>query len=237
MTELEIGAFVATFLRCVGLAVTSPVIGDNGVSMRARLAFVVGVTIALGPLRQGVAYSELATSGSLELAVGAMTGLVARFVIARVAVAGQLIGLSLGLGFAAQYDSHANESAGTFRMLATTLASLAFLAAGGLDEIVRSIAANPARPDHLLTLGSALIEQGTSAMGHGLALASPIVLAALVGNVALALMNRAAPAANVFSIAFAAVLVIGGIVLLATASGFVTGVAEVAKEAAGAIAR
>jgi flagellar biosynthesis protein FliR len=74
-------------------------------------------------------------------------------------------------------------------------------------------------------------------MGHGLALASPIVLAALVGNVALALMNRAAPAANVFSIAFAAVLVIGGIVLLATASGFVTGVAAVAKEAAGAISR
>jgi flagellar biosynthesis protein FliR len=50
-------------------------------------------------------------------------------------------------------------------------------------------------------------------------------------------MNRAAPAANVFSIAFAAVLVIGGIVLLATASGFVTGVAAVAKEAAGAISR
>jgi len=229
--ELEIGAFVATFLRAIGLAVTSPVIGDNDVSKRARLVFVLAIACAVGPTREGVAYSVLAQTGMLELAVGLLTGLTARFVMARVAIAGQLIGLSLGLGFAAQYDARAGESAGTFRMLVSTIAALAFLAAGGLEEIVRSAAAGPARVDHLLSLAPALIEAGTSAFGHGLALASPILLAALVGNVGLALMNRAAPAANVFSIALAAVLVIGGLVLLATASGFVSGVIEVARNA------
>jgi flagellar biosynthetic protein FliR len=229
--ELEIGAFVATFLRAVGLAVTSPVIGDNGVSKRARLVFVLAIAVAVGPARDGVAYNELAQTGVLELAVGLLTGLTARFVMARVAVAGQLIGLSLGLGFAAQYDARAGESAGTFRMLSSTVAALAFLSGGGLEEIARSTAAAPARVEHLLSLGPALIEYGSSAFGHGLALASPIVLAALVGNVGLALMNRAAPAANVFSISLAGVLVIGGFVLLATASGFVTGVIEAAKNA------
>jgi flagellar biosynthetic protein FliR len=62
-------------------------------------------------------------------------------------------------------------------------------------------------------------------------LAAPIVLAALVGNVGLAVMNRAAPAVNVFSIAFACVLILGGVVLLATATSLIGGMAEISREA------
>lgn len=235
--ELEIGAFVAVFLRAVGLAVTAPVIGDGDVSRRARFVFVLAIAVGVAPSRAGVSYDALAATATLELAVGLLTGLTARFVMSRVAVAGQLIGLSLGLGFAAQYDAKAGESAGTLRQLTTAIAALAFLAAGGLEEVVRSAAAGPARVDHLLALGPALLEHGTSAFGHGLALASPILLAALVGNIGFALMNRAAPAANVFSIALPAVLIIGGLVMIATASGFVTGVIEVAKNAAAIFVR
>jgi flagellar biosynthetic protein FliR len=229
--EPEIGAFIAVFLRAVGLAVTSPVIGDGGVPMRARLIFVLAIAMGVGASREGVPLSSLAYVGSLELAVGLLTGLTARFVMAQVAVAGQLIGLSLGLGFAAQFDPNAGESAGTLRALVTSVAALAFLGAGGLEELVRSAAAGPARVDHLFALGPALIEHGASAFGHGLTLAAPLVLAALVGNVGFALMNRAAPAANVFSIALAGVLIIGGLVMLATAGGFIGGIVEVAKQA------
>jgi flagellar biosynthesis protein FliR len=229
--EPEIGAFIAVFLRAVGLAVTAPVIGDGDVPMRARLVFVFAIAIGVGASREGVPMSALTYVGMLELAVGLLTGLTARFVMARIAVAGQLIGLSLGLGFAAQFDPKAGESAGTLRALVTAIAGLAFLAAGGLEEIVRSAAAGPARVDHFMLLGPALIEHGTAAFGHGLTLAAPIVLAALVGNVGFALMNRAAPAANVFSIALAGVLIIGGLVMLATAGGFIGGITEIAKDA------
>lgn len=235
LDEPQLGALAVAFLRTTGLAVTAPVIGDAGVPMRARLAFVVAVTLAVGPNRPGVAYADVAFVGTLELAVGLATGLVARFVMARAAVAGQLIGLSLGLGFAAQYDLRANESASTLRAMIVAVAGLAFLAAGGLDEVVRSAAAGPARPDHLLALGPAILEEGTSAFGRGLALAAPIVLASLVGNVAFALVNRAAPAANVFAIALAGVLVIGGLVLLGTAGGFVALLADVARDAGAAV--
>ena len=40
----------------------------------------------------------------------------------RAAIAGQLFGLSLGLGFASQYDIHAGESAGTIRSIISTIA-------------------------------------------------------------------------------------------------------------------
>jgi flagellar biosynthetic protein FliR len=160
-----------------------------------------------------------------------VTGLTARIVLARVAIAGQLMGLSLGLGFASQYDIHAGESASAMRSLTATLAGLAFLGAGGLQAIVTSAAAAPASAADLTALGPAFLHHATSAFGHGLTLAAPILLAALIGNVALAVMNRAAPAVNVFSVALSVVLILGGIALLATAAHLVAGTAATARAA------
>lgn len=229
LSEPEIGALIATLSRVGGLAATAPVIGDQGVATRARLAFVLVLTFVLGPSRAGVAFDALPWIAATELAIGLVTGLTARVVMARVAVAGQLMGLSLGLGFAAQYDVHAGESAGVLRTLLTTVASLGFLFAGGLEAIVRSAAAAPANLAELATLGPAFIHHATAAFAHGLALAAPVLLAAFVGNIALAVMNRAAPAINVFSVALSAVLVLGGIVLLATAAQLVAGLTDTAR--------
>lgn len=231
LTEPQIGALIATLARATGLVATSPIVGDNGTPMRARLLLVLAIVATVGPSRPEVALAEVPTIAMLELAVGLVTGLAARFVIARAAIAGQLFGLSLGLGFAAQYDLRTGESAGTLRMLVSTLAGLVFLSAGGLEAIVQSAAAAPAHPAQLAMLGPMLIDLGASAFGHGLALAAPIVLAALIGNVGLALINRAVPAANVFSISLAGVLIIGGIALLASASELVERTYDHARQA------
>jgi flagellar biosynthetic protein FliR len=231
LTEPEIGAFIAVLARTTGLAATAPVIGDQGVSMRAKLVFVLAVTAAIGASRSPVPLDAVPVIASLELAIGVVTGLTARIVMTRVAIAGQVMGMSLGLGFAAQYDIHAGESAGVLRTMITSIAALAFLAAGGLEAVVRSAAAAPADAAQLAALGPAFIHHATSAFAHGLSLAAPIMLAAFIGNVALAVMNRAAPAVNVFSIALSAVLVLGGIVLLANAAQMVAGATDTARAA------
>lgn len=231
LSEPEIGALIATLARAGGLAATGPVIGDHGVSLRARLVFVIAITATLGMNRAPVAFSGLALVAGLELAIGLITGLTARIVMSRVAVAGQLMGLSLGLGFASQYDVHAGESAGVLRTFTTTLAGLAFITAGGLEAIVTSASASPTGVAELVNLGPAFLHHATSAFGHGLALAAPVMLAALVGNIGLAVMNRAAPAVNVFSVALSVVLLLGGVALLATAAHLVAGVAGTARTA------
>jgi len=231
LSEAEVGALIATLARVGGLALTAPVIGDQGVSTRAKLVFVLSVTAAIGFARAPVPLSALPVVASVELAVGLLTGLTARIAMSRVAVAGQLMGLSMGLGFAAQYDPHAGESAGVLRSMITTLASFAFLTTGGLEAIVRSAAASPANIAQLAALGPMLIHHATSAFGHGLALAAPIIAASLAGNVALAVMNRAAPAINVFSIALSVVLTLGGLVLIATAAHLVAGLTDSARAA------
>jgi flagellar biosynthesis protein FliR len=82
-----------------------------------------------------------------------------------------------------------------------------------------------------------LLRVGTAAFGQGLSLAAPIMLAALVTNVGLAVMNRAAPAMNVFSVALSAVLALGTTILLASSGSFVSGVAEAARQASQVLAR
>jgi flagellar biosynthetic protein FliR len=231
LTEPEIGALLATLMRVAGLAVTAPVIGDSAVSMRARLVFVLSVTAVIGVNRAPVAFSALPAVVGAELVIGLVTGFTARVVVSRIAIAGQLMGLALGLGFAAQYDVNAGESAGVMRTLTATLGSLAFLAAGGLEAIVRSAGSSPADLAQLSILGPAFVHHATAAFGHGLALAAPVLLACFVGNVALAVMNRAAPAVNVFSIALSAVLILGGMILLATAAHLVAGMTETARAA------
>jgi flagellar biosynthetic protein FliR len=231
LSEPEIGAVIVTLARVGGLAATAPVIGDPGVSLRARLVFVLVISIAVGITRPPVPFSALPMVAAIELAFGLVTGLTARAVVSRVAIAGQLMGLSLGLGFANEYDPHAGESAGVVRTLCTSFAALAFLASGGLEAIVRSAAGSPADLAQLSDLGPAFVHHATAAFGHGLALSAPIILAALVGNLALAVMNRAASAVNVFSIALGAVLILGGAVLLATAAHMVGGAVDASRTA------
>ena len=236
LDEPLLGALIVTLTRATALAMSAPVIGDPGVPMRARLVFVLVVAAAVTANRQGVELADVPLLAATEFAVGLITGLTARFIMQRAAVAGQLMGLSLGFGFASQYDVHAGESAITVRTLITSLGSLAFLAAGGLEAIVRGVAA-PAHLLDLAALGPELVREGTAAMGHGLALAGPVVLAALVANIGMAVMNRAAPAVNVFSVALSAVLIAGGTILIGASGSIVGGIVHNAQQAVDVFAR
>ncbi|MEZ4365281.1 MAG: flagellar biosynthetic protein FliR [Kofleriaceae bacterium] len=230
--EALVPAFALALARVAGLAFTAPLLGDASTSRRVRLVFVVAIAAMLAPLRLGAALSPaLPPALALELAAGLIAGTCARFVMARVETAGHLIGLSLGLGFAAQYQPSSGASASTTGILANTLGGLAFLAAGGLEAVVVAAAGpTPSRPDDVL-LRPDLRAVGADALRAGLVLAGPVVAAALVANVGLALMNRAAPAINVFSINLIAVLLIGGLVVAAVGPQFVAGALASARTA------
>lgn len=231
LAALAPGGLLA-FARVAGLCATAPVIGDGDVppSLRFGLALVLGA--ALAPLRGAV---ELSVSAlAVELALGLIAGTAARFALAAVETAGQLIGISLGLGFAEQYDPRHGEAAGIVQVLARTVAALAFVGAGGLAAMVRA-AATPADLTALPGGAAAALALATSAATWGLGLAAPIVLAALLGNLALALAHRAAAALNLFAVGLAASLLVGGLALLATSAQLAAGMRAAAGRAVDAL--
>ena len=231
ITPDAIGGFLVALARTGGIVATAPVLGDPTTPVRARLGAAVALALIVAPVRGGVAPADVPVPALLELATGLLVGTTARLVLARIAVAGQLIGLSIGLGFASEYDARAAESASAVRALLMALAGLAFVASGGIEAIARGAVAGPIDPAAAPWLATSLVDRGASAFGDGLALAMPIVIAALVGNLGLALMSRAAPAINVFSISLAAILLIGGAALWITGPAIVGGVIDAVKQA------
>ena len=212
-------AFVAALARAGGLAFTAPLLGDRGTSNKVRLVFTIAVAAVL-TARTGAPAVDPALAVAavpIELAAGLLTGVTARLILDRVATGAQLIGVHAGLGFAQSYDPSAGESASAVRGLVATIAGLAFLAADGLEAMVRALAvpvSSTALADGLDGATRAALAVPAAALG----VAAPMLLAATVVNLGLALVNRAVPAVNVFSIILPVVLLVAGIALLATAS-------------------
>jgi flagellar biosynthesis protein FliR len=223
--------------RSSGLCASAPVLSDEGVPVRARVGLALALTVALAPLRSATPIDSvlgLVEPLLLELALGLAIGITARLVLVPAEIAGQIAGVSLGLSFAAQYDLDRGEG-DVVRPLAKTMAATAFIVAGGLDAIVRA-AATPASTDALITTARLAMELTANALSLGLSLAAPIIIAAVVGNLVIALLHRAATAIHLFSVGLVAILLIGGLALLVTAPLFGAQIQHLAERAIGIIA-
>lgn len=256
---VELAGGALALARVLGLCATAPLLGDPDVPRGVRLGFALVVSVALAPLRVETLpalglvdataaaptlalslpalVTRLLPALAVELGLGLLVGAAARFALAAVEVAGHLASQSLGLAFAEQYDPRLGGSTDIGRIIARTLAALAFLLAGGLEALVRAAAqpidghalglatsAGPAAAAAASGLaadfaraGSHALRLATSATSLGLGIAAPLVLAALVGNLAVALAHRAANAINVFTVGFTvSILAVCAAALVAT---------------------
>lgn len=234
MNFAEVAPFVPALARAGGFAVTAPLLGDPTTPARVRLVFTVAVAAAVTHRGAALAPADALVAAPLELVGGALPGLLARWILERVATGGQLIGLHLGLGFAQSYDPSASESATAARRLVATIAGLAFLAAGGLEAGVRAVA-TPVTRGQLTVDAVSAIALATQVTSRAIAFAAPVIVAAVLINAGLAVVNRAAPAFNVFSIALVAVVIGGGLVLMAAAPGTAAAIADTAEDAVAAL--
>lgn len=217
----ELATLLAVVARISAWAYTAPLIGGPGVPSKIRVGIAIAMGLLIAPIRPTVSPDALLTIIPAEVLLGVVAGFAARLAILGAEAAGQLVGMSIGIGFASFYDPSAGEDSLPTRRIAGALAGLAFLLAGGLEDTLRALAFAPTLPDGAM---STILPHLTDASAHvlvaSLRAAAPIVLAALVANVAMALASRAAPALNAFSVMLALFLVVGAGVLLATAPAF-----------------
>jgi flagellar biosynthetic protein FliR len=219
--QATIGAFLAVFARASSFLYLAPITSDHAVPARARLALAATIGIALAGARPGVELAALPAVLPAELLMGALAGFAARIAIAGAEAGGQLIGMQFGLGFAASFDPSVGEPSMVTRRLVLVLAGLAFLAAGGLEASVRVIATAPADVDSIGAALLGVIDRSGDVLVLGLRCAAPAIVAGLIANLGLAVTSRAAPSLNVFSVSLAALLVIGGITLIASAPALI----------------
>ena len=223
--EPQLWALIFVMVRVGAAFVAAPVFGNVSVPVQVRvvLAGAVGVLV-LGMHDVTPPPQVFAVATFLAIAAEALVGLALGFILqiafAAPLIAGELIGGSMGIGFANMVDPNTGRSSPAIGQFLSILLTLLFLSVDGhlvlVDTVARSYTALPPgaawlAPGQLRDI--ALF--GGYAFFAGLLLALPVGFLLLCLNLVVGMISRSAPALNLFSIGLPASLAVGVIAMAA----------------------
>jgi flagellar biosynthesis protein FliR len=207
------------FLRTLALLSALPVLGQRSVPTRVRIALAAGVALVAAPSGPAMPVVALDSPEALMLViqqvlVGFTMGFAVRMVFAAVEMAGELIGLQMGLNFAGFFDPiSASQGTATARFLGTMTALLFVVIQGHLlliAAVAQSFERWPASSQPLAFLAELRPQQwGADIFPLALMVALPVVGLLLFVNVVLGVIARVAPQINVFAVGFPITLSVG----------------------------
>lgn len=215
-TEAQIMAWVTPifwpFLRILALFSSAPVLSARALTARARiaLAFFVALCVQAGmPELPVISLNDkLALMvGIQQVVIGIAIGLAARVVFASVEMAGEVIGLQMGLNFAGFFDPATSSQSSTVGRFFGNTTMLLFVVLNGHLLLIHTVAAS----FHTFPIGHnaldivtrmKLHELGSLVFSYGLLISLPMVGILLFINMVLGILSRVAPQMNVFAIGF-----------------------------------
>ena len=208
----SLATYIWPFVRIGAFVMVMPVIGSSFVPARVRLLLAVVLTAVIAPVIPTTATTEVLSAAGLvtviqEIAIGATMGFLVQLVFDAIALGGQVIGMSMGLGFAVFLDRARGVNMPVLGQLFLMLGMLVFLTMDGhlalISLLAESFTSLPisVRGLDATMLGDVLLFTGQMFV-FALRIALPAITAILVVNLAFGVMSRAAPTLNLFAIGF-----------------------------------
>lgn len=198
-------------IRAAAFLVLSPPFSSRAFPMKLKALMSVAIALPMVPLLTASAPDpagpELLVSAVWQVLIGAALGFLTALVFAAVQAAGDLIDVFGYFSLATAFDPMSYSSNAVFGRFYQLLATALLFATDGHQLIVRGFAESY----RALPLDAGL---STSTMGHlltgglgqmfagALQIAAPLVAVLFLTDLGLGLLNRAAPALNVFSVGF-----------------------------------
>lgn len=227
LEELPHLAFAAVLVaaRVGGAVMLLPGLGEPEVPPTVRLCLLLAlVALLLPPLApllpaQPDAVPELARLVATESLIGVFLGFLARVAMLAMAQAGQMAALMIGLASPLQADSvfggQATATGRLFGLIAAVVVLNTGLYALPLGALAESYAVLPPGEGLPLEDGAEAVAGAVAAsVGLALRLAAPLVLGAMLGQVALGLVARLVPSLQIYAVAGAG-QILAGLLLLA----------------------
>ena len=219
-----INAFIFPFCRIGALMAFAPVFGDSAIPARVKTYVALVLTMALAPALGPMPDVPPGSWTSIaiimqQIVIGLAMGLSMRIVFAAIQVAGELVGLQMGLSFATLLDPATGVNTTVLSRLFNIVALLLFLALDGhllmLAGFWHAYEVLPvsAAPLHMAGLG-VLLEWGSQLLISGLLMSLPLITVLLSINLAMAILNRSAPQMSIFAVGFPVSLIVGLISLM-----------------------
>ncbi|MDO9243290.1 MAG: flagellar biosynthetic protein FliR [Rhodocyclaceae bacterium] len=222
--DVWLTSFMFPLARILGLLAAAPVFNSIAMPKRIRLAFGIAITLALLPVLPPMpavpagSWTGLAILAQ-QMFIGVLLGLTLRIAFAAIDLAGELIGLQMGLSFAVFYDP---QNAGQTPVLSEFLGlivTLVFLAMNGhlltlsvLAESFKLLPVATTTPG-IGGIGS-FLAWSSVLFSAGLLLALPLITALLITNLAMGVLARVAPQLNIFAVGFPVTMTSGFVILM-----------------------
>ncbi|MBD8677856.1 flagellar biosynthetic protein FliR [Sphingomonas sp. CFBP 13720] len=221
--EPQLWALLFTMIRVGAAFVVAPVFGAVAMPVQVRVLLSGAIAVLVLHAQAFAIPTEMfALTTFLSIAAEALVGLALGFVLqiafAAPLIASEVIGISMGIGFAAMVDPQNGAQSPALGTFLSVLLTLLFLSLDGhlvlIDLIVRSYTLLPPG-DAWLTPGKLqnIAMFGGYAFLAGLLLALPVGFLLLCLNLVVGMLSRSAPALNLFAVGLPASLFVGVVAL------------------------
>lgn len=213
-----VGSFVLPLFRIASLFMFMPIIGTQLVSPRVRLYLALAICVVLMPTLPPMPQVDAISVQAFiwiaqEILIGAMLGLALQLFFQIFVLAGQIVAMQMGLGFASMVDPANGISVPVIGQVFMILVTLLFLAMNAhlvvFEVLAESFVTLPVGGGFLVDSYWQLANKMSWVIAAALLMVLPAVTALLVVNLAFGVMTRAAPQLNIFSIGFPLTLVLG----------------------------
>ncbi|HSH87804.1 MAG TPA: flagellar biosynthetic protein FliR [Methylophilus sp.] len=206
-------------LACISVV---PLFSHPSIPNRMKLGIGFVITLAILPSIQIPAIDVLSWQGLLSLlaqmVIGISMGFVMRIMFTAVEMAGFMMGMSMGLGFASFFDPQSEGQTIAVAQFLTMLTLLVFMSLDGhlivVAVMLQSFETMPILLEHWQLNGQAIAELGGHIFSQGLLLSLPVVASLLITNMALGILTKAAPQFNIFGIGFPVTISVGMVMTL-----------------------
>ncbi len=249
VTDAQLDAWLAAFIfplaRILGLVAAAPVFNNAAIPRRIKVVTGLAITFALAPALPAfpqVAPASWAGLGILlqQGLIGIALGFTVRLIFAGIDLAGELIGLQMGLGFAVFYDPQNATQLPIIAELIGLIALLIFLALDGhlitLALLAESFSVLPVGATSFQAAGwETLLRSGATIFSIGVLLALPLISALLIANIALGVLTKVAPQLNLFAVGFPLTLMAGFVMLALTMPYFSPALERMFEQGYGAL--
>jgi flagellar biosynthetic protein FliR len=197
----------------------APVFSNRAVPMRVKIGLGIAIAVVVAPtlpLQQQVSLDspEAFPLAIQQIMIGLALGFMVRLAMAGIEMAGEQIGLQMGLSFAGFFDPQSKQDGTAVGSWLGVLAMLMFLGINGHLLLIHTLTES----FQTFPVGAAvfsfsdiksLIAAGGDVFRLGLQLALPFIAVLLIVNLSLGVMVRVAPQLNLMSIGMPATISTG----------------------------
>ena len=222
-------AFLMPFVRISAFTIAAPIFTVGAFNIRFRIMVAVMLTLlAINVVEfdaQSLSINVLIRTLLVQIFLGLVAGFILQIVNGAVTLAGQAISNSMGLGMANMVDPTLGNVPVVSQFL-VILSTLIFIIADGhlvlIQILMQSFITLPITQTLSLEIIYDLFLEWTPLLFlGGLIIALPVIISILLVNAGLGMITRSAPALNIISVGFPAIMLSGILIVLVALPGIV----------------